>query len=380
MSFLINIYIFVCIMLFLFDVFFLLIKQNQHRRMVKRKNRTENMLLEELSLYQPSQGPSDKILDFLQNKTDKTRYLRLFKNSVAKVNRHKLAMQADFFPYVAAQVGAYLKKKDEDQTYYAYAVNCVGAHPEDVGSSFFQSFIRFLDSRSLYVFANAMKAIYTFGDANFLMMALAKVDEREGFYHNKLLVDGLLTFRGDQALLHDMIKGRFHSYRPITQEALIGYFRLSDIREDDFCLDLVKKHKDYKLNDEVYYEVLRYFVKYPNLTMKSISAEIAQRDEGDWIEALLALRILENYEGKWVKSIMKGKVISRNWHIRRSSVAFLQKMGLSKDELASILSLRDRYTNDALLYYYEDDPKMLAFIRKTLEGQRLSLEDGPQGG
>lgn len=50
------------------------------------------------------------------------------------------------------------------------------------------SLLNFLDSQSLYTFANTINCLYSIGLTQPLLRAPEKIDQRQGFYHKKLLV------------------------------------------------------------------------------------------------------------------------------------------------------------------------------------------------
>ena len=56
-----------------------------------------------------------------------------------------------------------------------------------------------LDQPSIYSRENAMQALYTTGNTEYVVKALKNIDNGNHFYHSKLISDGLLRFKGEAA-------------------------------------------------------------------------------------------------------------------------------------------------------------------------------------
>lgn len=363
MNIIIDIYIFVCIMLLLFDIVFLLTKNLKNRKLYPQKNKSKDMLRIELDNYDYKIGLSDKLRDFLNNKIEKTKNLIILQKGLENTKLHKQKILSEIRPYILNKIKSYQNKSEYEQAYYAYVVSCFDYEKENYYEKFYNSFLEFLDSKSLYVFSNTMDAIYKFSNPYILSIAIQKVDERNGFYHSKLFIDGLLEFKGDSETLHSLMIEKFYKYSSLTQESLLNYFRLKGANVGEFCLDILKERK---VEDEVLYAAMRYFARYPSEKSKTIFIEVLKDGETFWVEQLLAIQALNKYDEPLVKKTIKEKITSQNWHIRINAIGYLHDRTLSKAEIFNIVSLDDKYTNEALLYYYKDDKEISEYIVKTI--------------
>ena len=363
MNIIIEIYIFVCAMLLLFDVVFLITKNLKNRKFHPQKNKLKNMIQIELQNYDPAVGLSNKLKDFLENKIEKTKNLIILQNELERTIRYKKNIQVEIRPYILNKIDIYLNKNEYEQAYYAYVVSCFDYEKEKYDEKFYSKFLLFLDSKSLYIFSNAMNAIYKFADPYLMSVAIQKVNEKNGFYHSKLFVDGLLKFDGDSDRLNSLIIDDFYKYSALTQDSLLTYFRLKGANVDKLCLDILRNRK---VDDEVLYAAMRYFAKYPNEQAKKMFTELLKADETFWVEQLLAIQALKHYDEPLVRHLIKEKITSRNWHVRINAIGYLHNKGLGQDEILNILSLSDKYTNEALLHYYKDDMEISKYIRDTM--------------
>ncbi len=361
MNIIIEIYMTVCVLLLLFDISFLAVKSHQNQEFYPQNHDLEETLREEIARRRQTGSFSQGFQETLGAKLDKVRNLI----TVMDILSGDRAAAGWFRPAVFAQIEEYRKKNDYEQAYYAYVVSVFDYEGEPVLPEFAGKFMGFLDSKSLYTFANAMDAIYQFGETNLLLAALDKVDERQGFYHQKLLMDGLLASRANFRELNAALVQRFDRYTPFLQACLLNYFRLNAYDASALCLRLIENGE--RAGPEVRYAAMRYFSKYPTAQSHALFLEVLRREESPWMEQMLAIQALEGRtdEASW-EAVLK-KVTSPNWYVRTNAVAYLYRRGLTKDHIFNILYLRDKYADDALLYQYRGDKEISHYIIDTIQ-------------
>ena len=111
---------------------------------------------------------------------------------------------------------------------------------------------------------------------------------------------------------------------------------------------------------------MRYFAKYPNETAKEYFINVLKNEE-EWIRQMLAIQALGRYSEPEIRGLIKNKITSQNWHVRVNAADYLKKNGLDKEEIREIINLKDRYTNETLLYQYRDDEAMTEYIAQMIE-------------
>lgn len=359
MNLMIQIYMIVCVVLLVFDIGFLLVKNIRSHRFYPRDNRFENRIKKEIELWKAAGAFSEDFQRDLYKQLSKT------KNMITLQDQLELHPEAvDMFrSTIFHLLDEYKKKSDYEQAYYTYIISAMDYSKERVPADFASKFLAFLDSKSLYTFINTMNALYQFGEVHLLVAGIDKTDERVGFYHRKLLVDGLLEAKVDKKAFTEKMLERFERYSTYTQNCLLDYFRLGGCDVSEFCLELMLSDLADK---EVQYTAMRYFAKYPNQTAKEYFMNIL-RNEEEWIRQMLAIQALDQYLEPEIRELIKGKITSQNWHVRNNAAMYLKKNGLDKEEIREIINLKDRYTNETLLYQYRDDEAMMAYISKTID-------------
>lgn len=360
MTIVIQIYLFICICLFLFDIFFLMLKNHRNQEFFPKNSKLEELINQEIEQHTKTGVFSDSFESNLASKLKKTNNL-ITLMEVLEINPEAYPW---FKVLVMNLIQEYQKKSDYEQAYYAYAISKFDYELDPVSGDFAAKFVEFLDSKSLYTFSNAMDAIYKFGNTNLLINAVSKVDKRQGSYHEKLITDGLLLSKANFDELNPRLVNNFFEYSPFMQKALLNYLRMSGFDVKNLCLKLI--HDGDLIDREVRYSAMRYFIKYPCSESKQIFLDILEKNEKEdepvWIEQILAIQGLEKDNSPSVYQSISKLATSPDWYVRTKAVAYLHSHGLNRDEIFEILSRRDRYTDDALLYQYRNDKEMTKYI------------------
>lgn len=360
MNIIVLVYLVVCVVLLAFDIIFLTVKRMRNHRFYPKMDKFEQQAEEEIGCRKKEGAFSGEFKESLTKKLGKTKYLIALQNVMTAHPESR-----DFFkPYLYACMDKYKKKSDYEQAYYAYVISTLGYEEAGVPKEFASGFWSFLDSKSLYTFFNAVNAVYEFGDEKLLLAVVSKIDERAGFYHKKLFVDGLLQARVDRESFGKKLMEHFDGYSDFTKGCVLDYLRFAGVEASDFCMGLMKKQEE---NHEIQYAAYRYFIKYPCGESKKYFEELLKKQDAVWIEQMLAIQGLSSYDEPEIRALIKEKITSRNWYVRVNTADYLRKYGLEKSELAEIIAWKDRYTNEILLYQYRDDEEMSAYITEMVE-------------
>lgn len=360
MNLFIQIYIYLCIALLIFDLVFLAVKNFKNYELYPRNTKYEEEIRREIALKRETGEFSVSFSENLKRMLSKTKNLITLQTELEKDPE-----AADWFRTAMYDlIDVYREKNNYEQAYYIYIISTFDYTDCPIPPAFAERFIKFLDSSSLYTFSNTMNAIYRFGQVNLLLTAIEKTDERGKFYHKKLLTDGILSSHVDQNALTKELIARFDRYSPHMQYCLLDVFRMGQGDASELCLKLMN---DRDLDDEVRYSAMRYFVKHPHNSARSFFLETLRAENIGWIEQMLAVKALSNYSDAEVYEIIKNKVTSYHWHVRKNAVEYLHNHNITREELTDILRTQDKYAGEALLYQYRDDHEMTLFIIRTIQ-------------
>lgn len=367
MNIVIEIYLIVCVLLLLFDILFLVLKNYRNQEFYPKNDDLAETVRQEIQNRRKQGAFSPDFEETLGKQLGKIRNLITLMD-VLDADRDAAAW---FRPAIFAQIGEYQKKNDYEQAYYAYVISEFDYGSDPVPPEFAAQFMAFLDSKSLYTFANAMDAVYRFGRTNLLLAALDKVDERQGFYHQKLLADGLLASRADVQELAPALVKAFDGYTPFLQGCLLNFFRMIGYDVSALCIRLIQSGD--KADPEVRYAAMRYFTKYPSAQSRVIFLDMLEREESPWMDQMLAIQVLENNEDAAARDAVRKKVTSPNWYVRTKAIACLHRWGLTRAQIFDLLCLRDRYADNALLYQYRHEKELSQYIIDTI--RQLQQQD-----
>lgn len=358
MNVMIQIYMIMCVILLVFDIGFLMTK-NINKMLFNKKNaKFERTLKKEIAKREEDEEFSLRFINMLPKALSKTKNLVILQKVMEEHPHSK-----DWFkPMIFSLVDTYKQKADYDQAFYIYVVSKLG-YNGTVPADFASHFMSFLDAKSLYTFSNTMDALYAFSEINLLIAGVEKVDERDGFYHKKLFVDGLLTAKVDKNILVQKLLEKFDSYKLHTKEALLDYFRMIDVDVSEFCLKLLESKNE---EPEIVYATMRYFVKNSNENAKKYFINVLKTENVDWIKQMLAIQGLGRYNESETEAVIKTKITDRNWYVRLNALEHLFKNGLDSEKINEIIETKDKYAIETLLYLFKNDEEKSAIITKVL--------------
>ena len=361
MNVVVQIYMVVCIILLVFDIVFLEIKNVRNQRFYPQMPKFEQTIRDEIERKRNSGEFSGGYLDSLRGKIVKIKYLL----SLQSVLDEKTFAKNWFCEVIFSVLDDYKKKSDYEQAYYAYVISTLDYQKLHISPEFASEFMYFLNSKSLYTLSNTMNAVYEFGDVNLLLNAIDIIDKRAGFYHKKLLVDGLLSAKVDKEKLAQSLMKNYDKYSVYTKECLLEYFRFAGDIASEFCMKVIESGPE---DSEIKYAAERYFIKYPTEKSKKMFSDILRSEEKQgWLDEMLAIQGLGHCNDEEVRSLIKHKITSSNWYVRVNAVEYLKNHGMDKSEISGIIELKDRYTNESLLYQYRDDKEMSEYIRESIK-------------
>ena len=359
MTIVIEIYIIICIALLLFDLGFLFFKNRRTNALYPGNTKFEKQALAAAAQCKKSGALPREFAEKLPKKLSKVRNLISLVGVMSRSPENKKI----FAPVLYHMIDEYAKKNHAEQAYYTYAVSLLDYDPQAMPADFMGKFMNFLNAKDLYTFANTMDALYHFGQADLLIQALDKVDERGAFYHSKLLVDGLLASKVDFEKLNPMVVEKFKGYTPYMQDSMLDFFRMNNYDVHQLCMQLLR---DETVDREVRCGAMRYFAKFPTKESDAFFLELLKKEDQDWLPQMLAIQALSKDDDAGVRTAIRNKITSPDWYVRVNAAKYLFKHNLTHDEIYGILEKRDRYSSEILQYCCREDAEMSAYIEKLI--------------
>lgn len=254
----------------------------------------------------------------------------------------------------------YLRKDEIAAAYFPYIIGRYGILSEEPPEQIVRMLFVLLDQPSIYSRENAMQALYTTGNTEYVVKALKNIDRGNHFYHSKLISDGLLRFKGEAAALQKKLWEEFETFSTEMKVTLLNYFRFSSGEYGDRFLTIMN---DESQDDEIRFACIRYFGKYFYKEAEQALVFYADCDNGLREEyCIIASMALALYPGEQTVKTLKKNLGNRNWYIRYNSSASLEKLGMTYLDLIDIIEGNDRYASEILRYRFD--------IRNVIEEER----------
>lgn len=242
----------------------------------------------------------------------------------------------------------YGERSERKQAYYTYLVThfqVMRYAPSERLTAFLLRQIG--EAKSLYNLENALRAVYSAGDVALVLKALELLDGAEGvFIHEKLLVDGLLTFEPRDELIAALWP-RMALYGAQMRELLLDYIRFASGAWREEMLALLRSTEEL----EVRIACLRYFGKYPDERVRPLLYQIGREcDDARWELYAVCMTVLSAYpEGETVEILKRG-LRSRNWYVRYNAALSLRELKVDAALVRDVLEGDDRYAKEMLQY------------------------------
>ena len=244
-----------------------------------------------------------------------------------------------------------LRTKDKTvHAFFAYALADLRLRPRRAGG-YGALMFKFLDEKSVYVRENALKAIYSFGDASLVARSFVRLSERGISHNEKLLADGLLTFAGDADLLADALMERYGELLECYRNALIAFMGRRSIHRHD------ERLKEIALGEDVTIDTLCCIIRKIGKTqsecnLRFLEEVLEHHQEGDeWEPVAVVASGLGCYGGNdEVRGLLKSELTSRNYYVRKNAADALVSVGIDQGDVDDVYELHDRFAADAINY------------------------------
>ncbi len=306
----------------------------------QRWKRTIDRLKEEDSRLRPSEiarfskGDWMKALGELAEGTGKDDVLQLLKKNsreiVARVETKADAVEKGYFAYLVSTVDFTGFTRDEKLPY---------------GSCM----LKLLDAPTVYCRENALRALYNLGDASWVTTAVETLSEDARLHNEKLLSDGMNTFRGDKKELAVALMNAFERLDDHSQAAVITFFTVAGFFDWNKYFEERFHQGECSLDQRC--DILRLLIKDKNEETKEtlLSTLLTYSHSDQWQMAAVAANGLAGYPGddKVLDALCTG-ITSPHWDVRMNCALSLVKLDQTGARIESIQNGSDRYAADAM--------------------------------
>lgn len=347
----IYIYIYMCVSLVIFDIFYMFAKASSNKKISSNKKVFYYPIKEEILKLKKGESVSVKHKKYLFKRLKNIKYLLEFNNALSKLESE----EKDYIYKYLYEVHMifidlsvyYRKRPDMEKAYFAYLISQHGFCKIMIQSPLINTMFFLLNEKSVYCRENAMKAIYSFCDEVLVVNALKILDKDKRILHKKLITDGLLSFKGDQKKLSNVLWKNFNSFSNNLKISIVDYFRFS---KKDFKYELLPYLKDEDTFIELKYSIIRYYGSVYYEDAKYVLLDLIKNNKNNWELIAIATTSIALYKDKDTIEVLKSMLCNKNWHVRLNAANSLVRIGISDNDINEILNGSDNYAKEILLY------------------------------
>ncbi len=264
---------------------------------------------------------------------DCARVLRANSSKIADhVTRHADNDEKGYFAYILSTLD--LKDLDPDQR-RAYVDLALGL----------------IENNSVFCRENALKALYSLGDPLSVAEALRRLGEDDRYHSEKLLADGMNSFKGDIDEFARILMSHFDEFSGHYQSAIISFLTRANIHSYDGVFK--ERLRDDSVSVDVKCDILRILMRLPSEEIRDILIGVL-REKGhseSWQTAAVAATGLSAYPNdSAVTDALSYGITSPSWDVRMNSANALVKLDPPKELVDGILNGSDRFASDALRF------------------------------
>lgn len=223
--------------------------------------------------------------------------------------------------------------------------------PEDY-NKYTRLMLSCLTDHSVYSCENALKALYSFGNAQAVADAFGILSEKHIYHSEKLLADGLLTFSGDMEKLEDLLVRGFPEWSGCCRVALVNFLNYRGTARFDG--GMMKYLKDPASDTNLKCSILRMLSKRGSAELAAEIERILKDDDAaEWEAAAVAAKAAGNMDSEEMREALFRSLSSKYWIVRMNSAKSLAKMNVPKEMICRKMKDGDRYAAEELRYELE---------------------------
>lgn len=348
-------YLFICVVLFLYNVIYIF-KSSHETKWHKKKVIVWHRYLFEVFQHLKDDHIRDDALSYIKRKLVKPKELLAYIDALELLKdqeayQHYLQLSLPLYQYL---VIVYKKKDDLDKTLFAHTIANYSLPLQENNSLLAEVLLTYLDDSNLNCREKIFHALFRLGDLNAIENAISRLNDEQWFHHEKLLSDGLLRFQGNRDELIQRLWSHYGRWNEQIMIAIVHYMTRVSEHYQEMFLPLLK---DQKTDIEIKIAILRYFRKYPCKAAMELIYEILDDSHSDVSLVIVSVFVLDQYKN--LKSIryLKRALHHQNWYVRYNAAHSLVSYQLDREAYQDILDGDDNYARDILNYMFEKESR-----------------------
>lgn len=344
-------YIFICLSLIIFNIFYILGTLFLKKRMEKNTQRWKRDIEKQVQYLKDYQHISKKHQKYLRKKLKFVSQLSAYTNALDTFTRESIVDYLNQTYIIWQELSVdYLKKNSMKKAYFAYVISKYALDCQNEYRPILQTLILYLKNSTIYCHENVFKALCKLGNVQSIENALFIFNNEQWFHHKKLIADNLIHFQGNKIELMKVLWNHVDDWNDNMMSAIVEFIsRCHGPYEAEFLQYLQVSSNSL----EIRLAIIRYFHTCIYEQVRNVLYSFLDEDmKEDEKLTIVAAFTLECYPGEKTISLLKNALCHHNWYVRYNAANSLKNLNVSYEELDDIFKGHDYYARDILTYVY----------------------------
>lgn len=344
-------YIGICIILLIYDIFFIFYSNRQKKKYLEYSDIYYKLIKEQLDILERENSIKKNHKKDLEKELININKLTAYSLALDTLRDEGEDLESYLSElYLLIEDLSYKYKRREvyDKAFFAFFISKNPPCDGKVYNNLMETLISYLDNSNVYCRENVLKALYALGNSQAVENAFQIINKKGLFHHNKLLSDGLISFKGDKEELAENLWHYFDIWEQNIIISIIEFItRSSDKFKERFLVILSSKDT----NVEIKIGLIRYFRSHIYKPVKPILINfLNERDLMDRNIIIVSASALSKYPGEDTMEALIKALKDRNWNVRYNAALSLRNLGADINELEEVLLGHDIYAKEMLDY------------------------------
>lgn len=349
---LIYIYLAICASMICFNIVCIFVFKHKDHKLVIRSSRFEKQILMQISLMKKGLPVEKAHVKYLENRLENVRKFLAFDHALQKIYKDNPTVVNSYFIQCKKAfeklATIYEKKTPVKSAYYPNILakyRLLSLMHSNVISDVLIEYIR---KNNFYCRQNALIAIFSSDDAEYISKAVHIVGAGRENHNSKLICEGLLKYCNNKKIVCNELLKRLDDFSIDMQVSIVDLCRLSTEDYNDYILHLFENEST---DDEVRFACIRYFTDKPwNEAHKTLIRLNNRKEINRWEYVALSSKALGKYPAADTIESLKRNLYSSNWYIRFNSANSLTMLGLDYNDLIDVFEGNDRCAQEVMQY------------------------------
>lgn len=317
-----------------------------NKRVEKLNETFKKEVLTQLNCVKLGKSLSKMDIKYVDDNLRKKYYIKSFINAITEFNNDKenykftKIYMSNFEVFIEKFINKNNKKDEAIKVYCAVVLGEFKLSNYKINNFLIKS----LNTKSIYLRVSSLEAISKIGNLNYFLEGIKYISDSDHYINNKIFIDVLNQFGGDQYLINKELMKNFDSFNTNFKKDIIEHFKNNKIEYVKNNLIEILKSQSY--GKEVKISIIKYF--------SVVNYEQAQEEiikilkEYDWEYRAICASTLSSYKSaKSIKSLLEG-ITDKNWYVRYNSAMSL--LEFDENIVEKALLKDDKYSRDVLFY------------------------------